>query len=346
MRTVEFRFVVIRNGADFGELRAVDRGSVQLRMNSEDSIKTGLSGSFLDPGSDYNMLTDQIRPEMIIDGVIHHLGVFLPASVRPIKDTTGSHIQIEAYDRGWIVRDSRLENLLHLDAGTSYHQAIEARLAESGIALVSAVESVATLPEDREWNVGTSRLDIVNELLAEINYNPLWFDQEGMAILEPVSVPVAANIEHTLDSDDVKSLLVPTMQREVDIYNAPNVFIAVCSNPDKTGVIRAVSVNTNPQSPLSIGRRGRRICQVITVDNIADQDELQALADRARNDSMITGEQISLTTGLLPGYGVDDVVGIHYDDLFSIAIDRAWTMDLRPGGLMQHTLEKVVVNLG
>lgn len=173
MRTVEFRFVVIRNGADFGELRAVDRGSLQLRMNSGDSIKTGLSGSFLDPGSDYNLLTDQIRPELIIDGVVHHLGVFLPASVRPIKDTTGSNIQIEAYDRGWIVRDSRLENLLHLDAGTSYQQAIEARLAESGIALVSAVESTATLPEDREWNVGTSRLDIVNELLAEINYNPL-----------------------------------------------------------------------------------------------------------------------------------------------------------------------------
>lgn len=346
MRTIDFRYTLIRNGADYGSLKTFEGGEPTIRMSSSGDIKTSLSGSFLIPEKNYELLSDQIRPEMIIDGTVHHLGLFLPSAVEEIEDGPDHYLQIEAFDRGWQVQDSRLENLLHIDAGTPYLQAIEARLVEAGIGQASVTASAAALPEDREWNVGTSRLSIINELLGEINFNPLWFDAEGLAILEPVSVPNAVNIKHRIRSNDAKSLLYPAMKKSVDIYRAPNVFIAVCSNPDKSGVMRAVSVNDNPQSPLSTVRRGRSISTVIRVSNIADAAELQAYADRARNDSLITGEQIGITTGLLPGYGVDDVVGIESGDLFAVAIDRAWTMSLRVGGEMQHTLEKVVINLG
>lgn len=346
MRTIDFRYTLIRNGADYGTIKTFQGGEPTIRMSSQGEIKTSLSGSFRIPEKAYDLLSDQIRAEMIIDGTIHPLGIFLPSSVVQVDEGPDRHLQVEAFDRGWQVRDSRLENLLHIDSGTSYIQAIEGRLAESGIALVSTTESDAVLPEAREWNVGTSRLTIINELLSEINYNPLWFDANGVAVLEPVSVPNAENIRHRIRDDSLSSLLQPSMQRSVDVYSAPNVFIAVCSNPDKSGAMRAVSVNDNPQSPLSTVRRGRSISTVLQVKNIADAAELQAYADRARNDSLITGEQISLTTGLLPGYGVDDVVGLDCGDLFAIAIDRAWTMTLRTGGEMQHTLEKVVINLG
>ena len=346
MRTIDFRYVLIRNGADYGELKTFSGGEPTIRMNSSGEIKTSLSGSFLVPAEDYDLLRDQIRPEMIIDGNTHHLGLFLPSSVEEITDGPDHYLQVEAFDRCWQVQDSHLENLLHIDAGTGYMQAIEARLAEAGIALVSASESAAVLPEDREWNVGTSRLTIINELLAEINYSSLWFDSEGLAVLEPAAVPSAGNIRHRIRSENAESLLRPAMQKAVDIYRTPNVFIAVCSNPDKSGAMRAVSVNDNPQSPLSTIRRGRRISTVINVPNIADAAELQACADRARNESLVTGEKIGITTGLLPGFGVNDVIGIDSGDLFAVAIDRAWTMTLTVGGEMQHTLEKVVINLG
>lgn len=346
MRTIDFRYTLIRNGADYGSIKTFEGGEPTIRMSSSGDIKTSLSGSFLIPEKSYDLLSDQIRPEMIIDGTVYHLGIFLPASVAEIEDGPDRYLQVEAFDQGWQVQDSRLDNLLHIDAGISYTQAIEARLAEAGIALVSSTDSDAVLPEAREWNVGTSRLSIINELLAEINYNPLWFDAEGLAVLQPVSVPDAANIKHRIRSSDPGILLRSSVQKSVDIYRTPNVFIAVCSNPDKSGVMRAVAVNDNLQSPLSTIRRGRSISTVIQVQNIADATELQAFADRARNDSLITGEQIRITTGLLPGYGVDDVIGFDYGDSFAVAIDRAWTMNLRVGGEMQHTLERVVISLG
>ena len=61
---------------------------------------------------------------------------------------------------------------------------------------------------------------------------------------------------------------------------------------------------------------------------------------------MISGETIEVTTGLLPGFGVADVVALRYGDLFTTCIEHSWSMQLQVGGSMRHTLEKVVINLG
>lgn len=347
IRQLDFRFVIVRDGADYAEIYPANGSTPKLRMDDYAGIKTSLSGDFLLPADDVNWLTDQIRPVISIDGKPYNLGIYLPAAVREMGSETSRYLHIEAYDRCWLVRDTRTETRLHYDAGSEYITSIVQLLTACGIALVAAVQSEAVLTEDREdWDIGTSYLDIVNQLLSEINYNPLWFDQDGCAVLEPASVPTAANIEHTLDDTCIESLILPSISRETDIYAAPNVFVCVCSNVDKDAPMIAVSENTNAQSPLSVARRKRRIVHVEKVDNIASQEELQYYADRLRNASMITGETITVRTGLLPGFGVDDVTSIRYEDLFAVCLERSWTMDLGIGGRMTHNLEKVVINLG
>lgn len=347
-REIDFRYVVVRNGADYATLLPTEAGARSIRMNDRDSIKMSFTGEFLDPGEKINWLSDEIRPELIIDGIPHRLGTFLPASVQRSENETSKTVRVEAYDRSWRVRDTHSETRLTLAKNTNYILAVEQLLTACGISLIIKTPTSAVLAEDRsDWDLGTSYLDIVNQLLSEINYNPLWFDASGYAILELASDPTAANIEHTIDDTDIRSLLIPKISKETDIYSAPNVIICICSNADKSGPMVATSENTNPQSPLSIPRRNRRISRVVQVSNIASQAELQAYADRLRNETMITGETIQVKTGLLPGFGVDDVTAIRYgEDLFAVCIERAFSMDLRVGGLMQHTLEKVVINLG
>lgn len=345
MRTVDFRYVVVRNGADYTELYPVRNNAPILMMNESSEIKMSFSGSFAADDS-INWLTDQIRPEIVIDGVKSPLGVYLPATVTPREDESTRSVQVEAYDRCWLVRDNYTEDRLFFAAGTNYIETIRQLLTSAGIANVIATPNAATFSEDREdWDVGTSLLTIVNDLLAEINYNPLWFNAQGIGILEPASVPSAANIKHTLDSDNIHSLLLPEISRETDVYQAPNVFLCIVSNADKTGPMVATSENDNPQSPLSIPRRGRRIVSVQRVDNIASQEELQAYADRLRNESLITGETITVRTALLPGFGVADVVALHYGEISALCIERGWSMQLRVGGDMNHRLERVVIAL-
>lgn len=346
-RTISFRYVIVRDGADYMEIYPMEGSAPTIRMDDGGEIKTSLSGSFADPGDAVSWLSDRIRPEMTLDGVTYPLGIFLAASVRTQADDTQKYVSIEAYDQCWILRDTKAESLPYFASGTKYLAAVQSLLTDAGISLVNATPSDAVLADAREdWDIGTSYLEIINQLLSEINYKPIWFDHDGMAILEPASTPSAENIEHTLDDTNVKSMLLPRISAEIDAYQAPNVFVVVCSNADKAAGMVAKAENTNPQSPLSIARRGRRIVTVEQVDNIADQAELQTYANRLRNESMISGETIEVTTGLLPGFGVADVVALRYGDLFTICIEHSWSMQLQVGGSMRHSLEKVVINLG
>lgn len=344
-RTVEIRFNLLRNGAWAGELIALESSTPTLRMNDAADIKTSLSGDFAVLG-EANWLTDEIQPVLSIDGTPHSLGIYLPSTVQEVENETTRSVHIEAFDRCWLVQDHYTEDRHYIASGTNYITAIKTLLEAAGVAAVLATASSLTTSIAREdWEIGTSYLEIVNQLLSEINYKPLYFNEEGVAILEPATVPTASSIRQTLDSSKVESLLLPQISRETDVYRTPNVFICVVSSADRNAVMIATAENTNPQSPLSIARRGRRIAAVYRVDSVANQTELQAYADRLRNESMISGETVMVQTALLPGFGVADAIALHYGDFSDICVEHAWTMALVPGGTMTHTMERVVVNL-
>ena len=345
VRTVEVKFRILRDGAQAGEIHALDTGSPTLRMSADSEIKTSLSGDFVASG-DFDWVTCEIQPVLIINGEETPLGVFLPATVQELEDETTKSVHIEAYDRCWRVQDHYTESYYYIPAGTNYIEAVKQLLAAAGIGGGLDTPTTSKIAYAREdWDLGPSYLTIVNQLLSEINYKPLWFNSAGLAVLEPEKTPTSANVQKTMDSSNVKSMLLPQISRETDLFSTPNVFICIVSNADRPRALVATAENKNPQSPLSIPRRKRRIAAVYRVDNVPNQEELQAYADRLRNQSLIGGESITVQTALLPGYGVGDVVALHYGDISDICIEKAWTMALRTGGNMTHTLERVVINL-
>lgn len=345
IRHIQFRYKILRNGADLCEIHPAGSAGANITMNESGEIKTMLMGTFVDPGDTVDWLTDQLRPEMVINGKTYPLGIFLPATIVYGKGDTSDTVTVTAYDRCWMVQTRCTEYPRYFTAGTNYLTAVGSLLTEAGIAAIAETRTEHALSEAREdWNIGTPNLTIVNELLAEINYKQLWFDSEGVARLEPVRQPTAENIEHYLTDESIESLMFPEYTSQTDIFAAPNVFLCICSNADKSAPMYAIAENTNPQSPLSIARRGRRITQVVNVNNIASLNELQAYASRLVTDSMMRGEIIEVDTCLLPGYGVGDVIALKYGNLMTMCIERGWTMDLTVGGRMHHTLERVVFN--
>lgn len=342
-RTVDVRFYVLRNNARFTELHAVNTPT--LRMDSTASIKMSMTGEFI-RNADVDWLSDTVQPTLVIDGEETPLGVLLPATVREVETETTKSVYCEFYDKCWQVQDSLVDRRRYYAAGTNYLSLIETFLVSAGITLVQKTATTSVLATAREdWDTGTSRLDIINQLLGEINYNPLWFNAAGVAVLEPASTPTADEIKHVFDATNVKSMIAPGLETELDLYNAPNVFTCICSNPDNSGRMQLTAKNTNPQSPLSTVRRKREIVEVEFVDNIADIYALGAYVRRKRDRSMLRGQKISIETALLPGFGVNDVSAINYGDTAGICLETAWEMELRTGGTMKHTLERVIIAL-
>lgn len=361
VRRETIRYKLLRSGIVYGELFPTESPPT-LVMDRSGEIKMSMQGEFLAEALDtrnrpiqVDWVADEIMPVLTVDGMDHPLGILMPASITGARNSTAETVSVQAFDRCWRLRDTKVERTIYFPAETLYIDAIEELITAAGIPTIFKTASDAVMAEAREdWQAGTSYLSIVNQLLAEINYKQLWFNSDGAAVLEPKLIPTAQNIKHvfTDGKPDKRNKLetslisiAPTVSRVNDLYSVPNVFICVCSNPDKSAGMTAMAENRNPESPLSISRRGRRIVSVVNVKNIASQSALQSYANNLLSESMMGGELISIETNLLPGFGVDDPVAISAKDVNGICVERSWTMQLQPGGRMTHELERVVINL-
>lgn len=336
-----YRIEVLRNGARVTELQAVN--PPKITFNAGSTIKSGLSGEFkyspeLDP------ISDEIKAWQIIDGEETPAGVFSVGVLVDNYSDTVHTIKIEAYDRAFLLQSIRTENIVHLAARSNYIEVIKTLLAKAGISLYTAAPTTAILSTDREdWEMGTDYLTIINDLLREINYENIWFDANGYAKLLPVQNPDAGNIKRFYDSDTSVSLLSPACQSELDIYDKPNVYVVVCSNPDNDEPMTATAVNDNPLSSLSTLKRKRRIVQVLKVDNIADQKALQEYAQRLCNDSMLSSETVTIRTSPVSAPGLNDTVALYHPDITGIYQETAWSLTMQPGASMTHTLRRSVL---
>ncbi len=346
IRDASFRVDVLRNGAPVTQLQWDTGSPPQIITDRAATIHGSLKGTFL-PNETAVFESDELRPWMVLDGVETPLGVYQAATVANKGATGSTRVEIEAYDRCWRVYTQKTETILHLSAGSSYLTEIRKLLTACGVALVIATPSDATLQTDREdWDIGTSYLTIINALLAEINYESVWFDASGVCRLEPYQEPSAAAIDWRYGTTDLflpQQHPGPDWSDETDIFDAPNVFVVVCSNPDLDAAMVATAVNDNPASKKSTFSRGMRITSVERVDNIASQEELQAYADKRRNESLLAARAITFYTLNEPGHGVGDVIAITHERIGGIYLETGWQMTLAAGNLMTHSAKRTVI---
>lgn len=341
VRSYSYHIDVYRNGAKFTELKAVSPPRIDGDAAAE--IKTSMSGRFkYDPDVDW--LNDELRPFQVIDGAEYPSGVFIPCTVSELYSDGTHEVDVEAYDRCFLLQSTRTENILHFSAGTSYLTAIKQLLTTAGIALYIETANDAVLSTAREdWSVGTDYLTIVNQLLAEINYQQIWFDVNGYAMLQPVVQPSVQRIKHRYSADSIRSVIHSDCTTQLDIYNQPNVFIAVCSNPDYDQPLTSVAVNDNPLSKLSVFKRRRRISQVYQVDNIASQAELDVYAQNLCNNSMLQSEVVTISTANMPNHGIGDIIAVDMENLSGLFQEDSWSMTLSPGASMSHKIRRQII---
>lgn len=338
-RRVSRRVDIIRNGAAVTTLDIVESPVVSVQADAV--LKANMTGVFR-ASEILRPTSDLLQPVLILGGVDYPLGQYAISVLTENHDDRGTIIHIEAYDRALWLQQSKTEVRYYIAAGTKYVDAVQAILLANGIERVISDPCDAMLATAREdWEVGTDYLTIINTLLSEINYTSLWFDFNGIARLHRYVAPGVGNIRHIYRADEM-SIIKPDTERELDIFDAPNVFVAIVSNPEYDEPMIATAVNDSVSSALSTINRRRRIVSVETLDNIASQDELQAYVNNKRAQSMISTETVRFYTANNPEHSVGDVIALHHEALEGVFEETAWSITLEAGADMTHEARRAM----
>ncbi len=340
-RRVRFRYYIIRSGIRAGVLPGM---SGTVRYSAEDDIQRTASFEFSGEPA-INWLVDQIQPimEIQVDNIWTEfsLGFFIPST--PTRNAEGRHISytVEAYDRTIFAKEDCITERVFYPKGTPYLDIVQQLILSSGISDIEVISSDLKLPTDREFDIGTSKLEIINTLLSEINYLPLSINAEGRAVLKPYQEPNADNVSYSYRADQLSVLHSPASST-TDLYNVPNIFLAVVSNPEQEP-IKSMYINDNPASELSTVRRGRNIVsQLYKPDAITSQEELDTYIRRIAFDQSQVYEAATISTALMPIHEGREVLEIRHPELSGIFEEISWEMELKNGGNMSHSVRRIV----
>ncbi len=295
-----------------------------------------------------NFLSDRIKPwahlKMPLGGWVKWpLGVFILSTPPRRTDKLGTVTRdIEAYDLLQVLIDEKVKDRYTVTAGTNYIIAIKTLLDSSGLTMQNLTATDKTLPTARDWAPGTTKLQIINDLLGAINYRSLFMDENGVSVAQPYVSPEQRPSEYTY-SDDDESVIFPEMEQGLDLFNVPNEWVLVVSEPDRSPLI-SVYTNVNPDSQTSTISRGRTIVDYREQQEAADQASLDAKAQRLAYEASQVFEQVQFETAIMPFHSHSDVFTLEYTKLGISAkySESSWSFDLKAGARMKHQIRRVV----
>ena len=335
---MRYRIDVLRNYIPIGVLPAE---SCSITYNSDAEIKRSASitcnlGLMRLTVPELNRMGDRISPIIIDDnGVEHREGIYMMiASPKTYGDAYDS-VNLELYDESYILAQSAFDTRHYYPAGTPYTQVFNEILTENGFARQYIDPSASTLQIDREFAVGENILKSLNTLLEEAGFDTLHMDTEGYA-------KCTRKVDKTVPEFIYKANFNPGMTESFDVYGIPNVFVGVVSTPDHS-VMTYTAENHNPNSELSIERRGYKLAKVYTLDSIASQEELEEYVNNLLQDSMMAIEGVTFTSDIQPGHDFENCVQVEHKEVTGLYIEKSWSYSFGTAEVMNHYAEKKVI---
>lgn len=328
-----------------GGLSTVLSGEVSQSWLSP--VKRTAKFTILDDGG-INYLQDRVKPYARLhlppygddDWVEWPQGVFILSSPSRSIDESGTVTRtVDAYDPLRDFQDDKTTDRYTVTAGTAYTTAVSTLLGSISKTIAT---SASTLAADLEWEIGTTKLKVINDLLAAINYESLSFDEDGTAVVKPYTTPSTRPEEYTY-ADDESSLVFPGTQQALDLFGVANKWVIYVSRPDRT-LLTATYTNSDPSSPTSTVSRQRTITDVRTETDAADQTALNAKVARLAFEASQVFESVDFTTAIMPIHSGNDVYRIALSDMAMDAkyAETSWTMPLAAGATMRHSARRVV----
>lgn len=344
-RKITFRYDLLsQNDMKIGEIDVIS-GSIALNSLAE-LKRTGRFTIKENIAKHIDFLNNRVKPIVIIDGVETEMGVYLMPS--PTRRLSNGRIyrDIEAYDVLQILKEDKVTDRIMFKKGTKYETIIKQIINSAGIYRCTIEPTELTLKRDREFEIGTSKLTICNQLLQEINYTALYSDKTGLIRAKRYIMPNMRNIELKYIENDFDIKIRDSSTDELDLFNVPNVWVVVASNGENES-LKSIYENNNAADKTSILSRGRKIVDYREISDIADQAALNQYTKRLATNALSIYRKIEFETMINPIHGYANCIYIEDKalDISDKYIETSWEIPLEVGGIMKHRARKVIMNV-
>lgn len=298
----------------------------------------------------YRSGTASQPPGYNIEEVTIAMGLFGLEAPRRTYASNGRQLwQVEASDLSALLLTAKTSTPYTVASGANYITAVTTVLGFLGLRH-SFGASASVTPVAFTWGPGTPYLDIVNALLAGLNWYPIWCDATGVFTSRVRSAPESETANATYTTAAEPRLLVSPFEKSQDVTRWANRIACVIDDPrrtaayalrvnnDATSVISVASLTATGQQPVvnsDPAISGGRVLDLTTADSIC----VFELKDRA-----IRSLPGVVTTFPDPRRGPREFYSLTIENVETAALWRAESWRYQIGGQndMQHQVGKVL----
>ncbi len=344
-RTIKWEYLLLdKNNRKIDTLRDI---TSSYGMNAEAEIK-GTARFEINEADikEINFFSERIKPLFCLkidqNWLKWEQGIYLPNSPNRTEQKGSIYRNIEAYDQGVILNEDRVDNRFLIAKGTPYTSIIRSLILSSGLIDVSIQESELELSIDKEYEIGTSKLEIINDLLLSINYNSVWFNHRGTCMITKFIPGKERNYDYVYATDS-ESIMPYGATEILDYFNVPNKFVRYVENPE-TDYLISTFINEQASNKLSTVSRGRTITDIQSVTDIADQETLDSYVRKVAEEKSLIYGGFNYTSLVMPHHSFMDCLLFRNNNLgvSQKVIETAWSIDTTGAGTMSHTCKKVI----
>ena len=292
-------------------------------------------------------LNDRIKLVLEIDGTFYNKGIYLISSSERNIGPSQTTRFLTCYSKLKILDADKVLSQYYLPKGAKIITAIVDLLGSNPYDITS---TNATLNADFIRPSGTAKLDIINDLLDILNYNSLLVDDDGIFTSYPYILPTDRTtqvyyIEGDPKKDDANNvcrLISPNIDEDLDAYDIPNIFHRFTNDVDIDPPLEAVyPIQIEGHDPITIDGRAPNVSSE-EVSDIADSATLYAKCKKDAAEARSIYSHLQIETAISPKHGYLTCVNVKVGDIDYKYIETDWSMNLRAGDLMKHTLRRVV----
>lgn len=293
------------------------RGSATVNVAGPDLIPMSAFDPLAPFGTELQIFTGiqfSTGPELV------SLGIFGIQTANVSDD--GSTIRLTCLDRAQVVKDANFESTYVIAAGSDYAGAILG-LIDDGVpgltynfSSTTATTPLLVFADDSSSGRWTEALKLATAVGCD-----LYFDADGVCVLEPVPNPLSDPVAAL--SDGLEGVVV-TASKDWSRTPSFNRVIAYTDNPDPANPpVRAIATDDDPTSPTfysgTFGRKPKRFPGPFTSTDMA-----QTAADAELRRTLGIAQTIDLNVAPNPALEAGDIVAIRRT---SIGIDEVDVLD-------------------